>query len=147
MLATSGPGSCFMVFDHTGMIVEYDQELLAPIGVVRDREQLRGRDVVVIEEGSAVMLVPREGDDPRSVPALNLLQVVVTHCRSRDIGDDEGMSRMTTEYLYFEQTDIERGSAGIVVPLMEGDDSSGVLASKRLQSLFLKSFSWKRSWE
>lgn len=48
------------------MVVEYDQELLAPIGVVRDREQLRGRDVVVIEGGSAVMLVPKEGSvDPR----------------------------------------------------------------------------------
>eukprot|EP00904_Undaria_pinnatifida_P008228 jgi/Undpi1/4535/HiC_scaffold_18.g07889.m1 len=47
---------------HDGMIVEYDQELLAPIGVVRDREQLGGRDVIVIEEGSAVMLVPKEGE-------------------------------------------------------------------------------------
>ncbi|CAM9734915.1 unnamed protein product [Ectocarpus fasciculatus] len=46
---------------HDGMVVEYDQELLAPIGVVRDREQLKGREVVVIEGGDAVMLVPREG--------------------------------------------------------------------------------------
>lgn len=50
------------------MVVEYDQELLAPIGVVRDREQLRGRDVIVIEDGGAVMLVPKEGSgDPRCV--------------------------------------------------------------------------------
>lgn len=50
----------------SGMVVEYDQELLAPIGVVRDREQLRGRDVVVIEGGGAVMLVPKVGSaDPR----------------------------------------------------------------------------------
>ena len=49
------------------MIVEYDQELLAPIGVVRDRKQLRGREVVVIEEGRAVMLVPRAGDEARCV--------------------------------------------------------------------------------
>ncbi|CAM9225348.1 unnamed protein product [Laminaria digitata] len=47
---------------HDGMIVEYDQELLAPIGVVRDREQLGGRDVIVIEGGSAVMLVPKEAE-------------------------------------------------------------------------------------
>lgn len=53
----------------SGMVVEYDQELLAPIGVVRDREQLRGRDVLVIEGGGAVMLVPKEGGsaDPRCV--------------------------------------------------------------------------------
>lgn len=47
------------------MIVEYDQELLAPIGVVRDRAQLDGREVVVIEGGSAVMLVPKEGAESR----------------------------------------------------------------------------------
>ncbi|CAN0162271.1 unnamed protein product [Ascophyllum nodosum] len=51
---------------HDGMIMEYDQELLAPIGVVRDREQLRGREVVVIEGGHAVMLVPREGAEDSS---------------------------------------------------------------------------------
>eukprot|EP00903_Cladosiphon_okamuranus_P022060 g20287.t1 len=51
---------------HDGMVVEYDQELLAPIGVVRDREQLRGRDVVVIEGGRAVMLVPKEGSGDSS---------------------------------------------------------------------------------
>lgn len=55
------------------MIVEYDQELLSPIGVVRDQKQLRGREVVVIEDGSAVMLVPRAGEDPRFV---SLLQIV-----------------------------------------------------------------------
>jgi len=34
---------------------------------VRDREQLRGREVVVIEGGGAVMLVPKEGGDARCV--------------------------------------------------------------------------------
>lgn len=48
---------------YPGMVVEYDQELLSPIGVVRDREQLRGRDVIVIEGGSAVMLVPKEAGE------------------------------------------------------------------------------------
>lgn len=45
--------------------MEYDQELLAPVGVVRDKEQLRGRDVVVTEGGSAVMLLPKDGGDDR----------------------------------------------------------------------------------
>eukprot|EP00752_Nemacystus_decipiens_P003688 g3398.t1 len=57
---------------HDGMVVEYDQELLAPIGVVRDREQLRGRDVVVIEGGGAVMLVPKEGGgDPSDMEVIH----------------------------------------------------------------------------
>ncbi|CAM9509632.1 unnamed protein product, partial [Hapterophycus canaliculatus] len=51
---------------HDGMVVEYDDELLAPIGVVRDKEQLRGRDVVVIEGGGALMLVPKEGGEGSS---------------------------------------------------------------------------------
>lgn len=56
---------------HDGMIVEYDQELLSPIGVVRDQKQLRGREVVVIEDGSAVMLVPRAGEDPSDVEVIH----------------------------------------------------------------------------
>lgn len=55
------------------MVVEYDQELLAPIGVVRDRKQLRGREVVVIEGGSAVMLVPKEGEDSRCVACTSII--------------------------------------------------------------------------
>ena len=62
------------------MVVEYDQELLAPIGVVRDREQLRGRDVIVIEGGGAVMLVPKEGGgDPRCASVCMLVYVCVCH--------------------------------------------------------------------
>ncbi|CAM9433430.1 unnamed protein product, partial [Choristocarpus tenellus] len=43
---------------HAGMLVEYDAELLSPLGVVRDRNQLRDREVVVLEGGKAAMLVP-----------------------------------------------------------------------------------------
>ncbi|CAN0071631.1 unnamed protein product, partial [Discosporangium mesarthrocarpum] len=42
---------------HDGMLVEYDAELLAPVGVVRDREQMRDREVGVETAGGAVALL------------------------------------------------------------------------------------------
>jgi hypothetical protein len=41
---------------HEGQIVEYDSETLSPLGIVLDREQLAGREVVVAD-GEVLMLV------------------------------------------------------------------------------------------
>lgn len=65
---------CWRFSRASGMIVEYDQELLAPIGVVRDRTQLDGREVVVIEGGRAVMLVPKAGSESRCALGVTALE-------------------------------------------------------------------------
>mmetsp|Transcript_11988 Transcript_11988/g.16944 ORF Transcript_11988/g.16944 Transcript_11988/m.16944 type:complete len:250 (-) Transcript_11988:9-758(-) len=56
---------------HDGLVVEYDSELLSPLGIVCDRNQIAGREVVVIEEGKVLLLVPRkieqEGTKPEVV--------------------------------------------------------------------------------
>eukprot|EP00953_Heterococcus_sp_UTEX-ZZ885_P002213 1714-Heterococcus_DN1.PRE.1 len=46
------------LYAHQRMVVEYDSELLAPLGVVCDKEQLADREVVVVEGGHALLLVP-----------------------------------------------------------------------------------------
>jgi len=43
---------------HDGMIVEYDSELLSPVGIVVDKNALHNRDVMVVEGGKALLLVP-----------------------------------------------------------------------------------------
>ncbi|KAG5177942.1 calcineurin-like phosphoesterase [Tribonema minus] len=49
---------------HDGMVVEYDAETLAPLGIVCDRKQVKGREVVVVEGGHALLLVPwRVGEE------------------------------------------------------------------------------------
>lgn len=42
---------------HEGQVIEYDAETLSPLGIVVDREQLQGREMVVVGEGQALILV------------------------------------------------------------------------------------------
>ena len=42
---------------HAGQLVEYDSETLSPLGVVINAQRLCGREVVVVQEGTAVVLV------------------------------------------------------------------------------------------
>jgi hypothetical protein len=57
---------------HDSMVVEYDQDLLSPLGIVCDAKQLRGRDVVVAEGGQALMLVQwKVGADPEDVEVVH----------------------------------------------------------------------------
>jgi len=48
---------------HDGRIVEYDAETLSPLGIAVDRDRLAGRQVVVVNEGQAVVLVQERGED------------------------------------------------------------------------------------
>lgn len=48
---------------HDQQIVEYDAETLSPLGIVVSRDQLAGRQVVVVNEGEALVLMG-EGDGP-----------------------------------------------------------------------------------
>ncbi|CAM9228471.1 unnamed protein product [Phaeothamnion confervicola] len=57
---------------HDGMVVEYDAELLSPLGVVCDREELHDREVVVVEGGTALLLAPwRIGADEKDVTVVH----------------------------------------------------------------------------
>lgn len=42
---------------HQGQLVEYDSETLSPLGIVVDKKALGGREVVVVEKGTALVLV------------------------------------------------------------------------------------------
>jgi len=42
---------------HSGQLVEYDSETLSPLGVVVNSDQLGDREVVVVQEGTALVLV------------------------------------------------------------------------------------------
>jgi hypothetical protein len=44
---------------HDGQLVEYDAETLSPLGVVVDKERLHGREVAVLNDGQALVLVGR----------------------------------------------------------------------------------------
>jgi len=46
---------------HGGQLVEYDKETLSPLGIVCNEKQINGREVLVVEEGTAVVLV--DGDN------------------------------------------------------------------------------------
>uniref|UniRef100_A0A7S1ERX7 Calcineurin-like phosphoesterase domain-containing protein n=1 Tax=Timspurckia oligopyrenoides TaxID=708627 RepID=A0A7S1ERX7_9RHOD len=49
---------------HDGMILEYDEETLDPVGVVMTKDELDGRDVFWIAEADALIVVPpRNGSD------------------------------------------------------------------------------------
>jgi len=48
---------------HEGMLVEYDAETLSPLGVVVNSKLLGNREVLVVEEGTAVVLVDNETKD------------------------------------------------------------------------------------
>ena len=42
---------------HQGQVVEYDSETLSPLGIVVDKKKLGNREVVVVEKGTALVLV------------------------------------------------------------------------------------------
>ncbi len=42
---------------HEGQVVEYDAETLSPLGIVVDKDQLQGREMVVVGDGQALILV------------------------------------------------------------------------------------------
>ena len=48
---------------HGGQLVEYDKETLAPLGIVVSKQALDGREVLVIAEGTALVLVGCEGNE------------------------------------------------------------------------------------
>merc|ERR1712008_88832 len=45
---------------HEGQLVEYDKQTLSPLGLVVNSKQLKGREVLVVEEGTAIVLVDEE---------------------------------------------------------------------------------------
>jgi len=48
---------------HQGQLVEYDPETLSPLGIVVDKNSLGDREVLVVEEGTAVVLVHKESPE------------------------------------------------------------------------------------
>lgn len=42
---------------HQGQVVEYDAETLSPLGIVVNKQALGGREVVVVANGTALVLV------------------------------------------------------------------------------------------
>eukprot|EP00586_Coscinodiscus_wailesii_P014677 CAMPEP_0172492706 /NCGR_PEP_ID=MMETSP1066-20121228/23937_1 /TAXON_ID=671091 /ORGANISM="Coscinodiscus wailesii, Strain CCMP2513" /LENGTH=565 /DNA_ID=CAMNT_0013262487 /DNA_START=187 /DNA_END=1884 /DNA_ORIENTATION=+ len=48
---------------HDGQLVEYDKTTLSPLGIVVTKEQLKGREVLVVEEGTAVVLLEETTGD------------------------------------------------------------------------------------
>lgn len=42
---------------HQGQLVEYDSETLSPLGLVVPKEKLDNREVLVVEHGTALVLV------------------------------------------------------------------------------------------
>lgn len=49
---------------HDGQLVEYDAVTLSPLGIVVQKERLHGRQVVVVNEGKAVILVDERDGEP-----------------------------------------------------------------------------------
>jgi hypothetical protein len=45
---------------HQGQLVEYDAETLSPLGIVVNQKLLGGRTVMVVENGTALVLVNEE---------------------------------------------------------------------------------------
>jgi len=48
---------------HEGQLVEYDAETLSPLGIVVNKKKLAGREVLVIEDGKAVVMLGPEEED------------------------------------------------------------------------------------
>jgi len=48
---------------HEGQLVEYDAETLSPLGIVVNRKQMGDREVFVVNEGTAVILVTPDEKD------------------------------------------------------------------------------------
>jgi len=42
---------------HEGQVVEYDAETLSPLGIVVNREYMKNREVLVVDDSKAVVLV------------------------------------------------------------------------------------------
>lgn len=53
---------------HQGQLVEYDSETLSPLGVVVNEKKLDGREVIVVQEGTALVLV---NDETRDVEVIH----------------------------------------------------------------------------
>mmetsp|Transcript_33909 Transcript_33909/g.79838 ORF Transcript_33909/g.79838 Transcript_33909/m.79838 type:complete len:355 (-) Transcript_33909:109-1173(-) len=47
---------------HGGQVVEYDAETLSPLGIVVEKERLLGREVVVVNEGEALVLIDNRAE-------------------------------------------------------------------------------------
>mmetsp|Transcript_22365 Transcript_22365/g.55372 ORF Transcript_22365/g.55372 Transcript_22365/m.55372 type:complete len:239 (+) Transcript_22365:554-1270(+) len=48
---------------HQGQLVEYDAETLSPLGIVVSKEKLGDREVLVVENGKAIVLVSEEDEN------------------------------------------------------------------------------------
>ena len=48
---------------HQGQLVEYDADTLSPLGIVVNQKALGGRTVMVVESGTALVLVNEETKD------------------------------------------------------------------------------------
>lgn len=48
---------------HQGQLVEYDTETLSPLGIVVNQKSLDSRTVMVVENGSALVLVNEQTKD------------------------------------------------------------------------------------
>jgi hypothetical protein len=47
---------------HDGQVVEYDAETLSPLGIVVGREEMNNREVLVVDDSKAIVLVDRDTD-------------------------------------------------------------------------------------
>lgn len=45
---------------HQGQVIEYDADTLSPLGIVADKKTLGGRELVVVDNGTALVLVDPE---------------------------------------------------------------------------------------
>jgi len=45
---------------HEGQLVEYDSSTLSPLGIVVNKDGLKGREVLVVDDGNAVVLIHTE---------------------------------------------------------------------------------------
>jgi hypothetical protein len=48
---------------HEGQVVEYDPDTLSPLGIVVSKKQLNNREVLVVEEGTAVVLIDPQTEE------------------------------------------------------------------------------------
>ena len=48
---------------HEGQVVEYDASTLSPLGIVVNRKELKNREVLVVDNSKAIVLVDPETDE------------------------------------------------------------------------------------
>ena len=48
---------------HEDQLVEYDARTLSPLGIVVNQKQLNGREVLIVEEGQAIVLIDPKTED------------------------------------------------------------------------------------